>query len=53
MIQNIVDNANSEKELQNNNLMRLREQNNKDQKNLMKLNSELKNESENKSEQIQ
>ncbi len=52
MIQNVVNNAISEKELMNNKLNRLREQNSKDQKNLMKLNSELKNESENKSEQI-
>ena len=53
MIQNVVDNANNEKELMNNNLIKLKEQNTQDQKKLMKLNSELKNESENKTEQIE
>ena len=53
MIQNVVDNANSEKEQMNNNLIKLKEQNIKDQRNLMKLNSDLKSESENKTEQIE
>ena len=53
MIQKVVDNANNEKEQMSSDFNKIREQNNKDQKNLMQLNYELKNESDNKKEQIE
>ena len=53
MIQTVVDNANNEKEQMNNDILKLKEQNNLEQNNLMEINSELKYESENKSEEIE
>ena len=53
MIQNVVDNANNEKEQMNNDILKLKEQNNLEQNNLMEINSELKFESENKTEEIE
>ena len=53
MIQDVVDNANNEKEQMNNDIMKLKEQNNLEQNNLMELNSELKFESDNKTEEIE
>ena len=53
MIQNVMDDANNEKEQLNNNIIKLKEQNNFEQNNLLEINSELKFESENKSEKIE
>ena len=53
MIQDVVDNANNEKEQMNNDIIKLKEQNNLEQNNLMELNSELKFESDNKTEEIE
>jgi hypothetical protein len=53
MIQNVVDNAANEKEQLSNDILKLKEQNNLEQNNLMEINSELKYESEYKSEEIE
>ena len=53
MIQNVVDKAFNEKEQLNNDIIKLKEQNNLEQNNLMEINSELKFESENKTEEIE
>ena len=53
MIQNVMDDANNEKEQLNNNIIKLKEQNNFEQNNLLEINSDLKFESENKSEKIE
>jgi hypothetical protein len=53
IIQKMVNEVNNEKQQMDNNVIKLKEKNSKDQKNLMKLNYDLKIESENKSEVIE